>query len=73
MCKGNCKVCKHLALPCRTIDEHLTCFCFECDKYGVMANSGAELFESVKWEIENGFEWLPKAVQRELKRQAVKV
>ena len=50
MCKGNCKACRHLQIPCRSSGNIIAC-CFECDKYGIWADSIADMYPTVMDEL----------------------
>lgn len=84
MCKGNCKACKHLQIPCRTINERLTVYCFECDRFGIQADHIAEIYPAVLDEVTDAkehlkrmgkawtVEWHGKAITAEAERQEAK-
>ena len=84
MCKGNCKECKHFQIPCRTINEHFTAYCFECDRYGIQADSIRKVYPLVLEEIADAkehlkrmgkawaVEWHGKAITAEAERQEAK-
>ena len=84
MCKGNCKACRHLQIPCRTINERLTVYCFECGRFGIQADHIAEIYPAVLEEVADAkkhlrrmgkawtVEWHGKAVTAEAERQEAK-
>ena len=60
MCKGNCKECKRLQIPCRTINERLTVYCFERGRFGIQGDSIREIYPAVLEEIADARETLEK-------------
>ena len=58
-CNGNCHDCEHLQIPCKTIDEHHTAYCFYCDvdkdiqPYSdTMKNLKNETIEALEFELQ---------------------
>lgn len=84
MCNGKCRECRRLKVPCRTINDHFTAYCFECDRFGMQGNSVAEVYPEVVEEIEMAkdsikrmgrawaVDWHGKAIVKEAERQEAK-
>lgn len=84
MCNGKCRECRRLKVPCRTINDHFTAYCFECDRFGMQGNSVAEVYPAVLEEIADAkkhlkrmgkawtVEWHGKVITAEAERQEAK-